>query len=356
MTYVTVAVLGALAVLQLLVGSHQVPEKQHVGEQQAASYVKSGGSRVQEDKDTSDKWIQLVSWNPRLFVYRNFLSTEECDHIKQLAAPFMKRSKVKGDIIVKSRTSYGTYLQRLLDSTITRIEERVSSWTHVPMVHQENIQVLRYSKGDMYGLHKDVRSDQESPRMSTVIMLLSDVEEGGETAFAVGSSYSRDDHPLRAEVKDSPNAQCSGQENVAVKLRKGDALLFHSLDPQGNFDRQSFHMGCPVHSGVKWAATIWIHTDPFEVEKFHEPLKEELPTDPGTCSDFYPECPEWAKAGKCDSDAEFMKGITDRVGPIGYCRASCGLCSPCNTGDDACYRRNRELSGFLNIDESELTQ
>lgn len=33
--------------------------------------------------------IQTISWQPRVAVYHNFLSTDECDHIKQVASPFV---------------------------------------------------------------------------------------------------------------------------------------------------------------------------------------------------------------------------------------------------------------------------
>ena len=41
--------------------------------------------------------------------------------------------------------------------------------------------------------------------------------------------------------------------------RKGDALLFFSMHPNGTFDKHALHGGCPVGSGdTKWVATKWI--------------------------------------------------------------------------------------------------
>jgi hypothetical protein len=31
--------------------------------------------------------VEVVSWKPRAFLYHNFLSDEEAEHMKQLAAP-----------------------------------------------------------------------------------------------------------------------------------------------------------------------------------------------------------------------------------------------------------------------------
>eukprot|EP00613_Pedinella_sp_CCMP2098_P008050 CAMPEP_0171678382 /NCGR_PEP_ID=MMETSP0990-20121206/55639_1 /TAXON_ID=483369 /ORGANISM="non described non described, Strain CCMP2098" /LENGTH=94 /DNA_ID=CAMNT_0012265027 /DNA_START=1 /DNA_END=282 /DNA_ORIENTATION=- len=48
---------------------------------------------------------------------------------------------------------------------------------------------------------------------------------------------------------------CSSQ--FAVNPKKGDALLFYSQQPNGTLDEMSLHGGCPVLSGVKWAANVW---------------------------------------------------------------------------------------------------
>merc|ERR1712196_386149 len=45
---------------------------------------------------------------------------------------------------------------------------------------------------------------------------------------------------------------------LKVRPRKGQALVFYSLKPDGNFDPQSLHGGCPVVKGEKWVATKWI--------------------------------------------------------------------------------------------------
>lgn len=36
---------------------------------------------------------------------------------------------------------------------------------------------------------------------------------------------------------------------MAAKPRKGDALLFFSLKPNGDFDENALHTGCPV---LRW--------------------------------------------------------------------------------------------------------
>ena len=49
--------------------------------------------------------------------------------------------------------------------------------------------------------------------------------------------------------------------------RRGDALLFYSLTPDGSIDPRSLHGGCPVVRGEKYVATKWIHDKPFRAEE-----------------------------------------------------------------------------------------
>jgi len=46
---------------------------------------------------------------------------------------------------------------------------------------------------------------------------------------------------------------------VQYQPRKGDALLFFSMHPNGTFDKHALHGGCPVGTAdTKWVATKWI--------------------------------------------------------------------------------------------------
>ncbi len=90
-------------------------------------------------------------------------------------------------------------------------------------------------------------------RTATVLLYLSDVEEGGETVFF---------KPV-ADKDVWDEANCTGNANLVVKPRKGAALLFHNLLPDGTVDEASLHGSCPVRKGVKWSATKWIREKHF---------------------------------------------------------------------------------------------
>ena len=160
--------------------------------------------------------------------------------------------------------------------------------------------MLRYSHSQEYKPHFDSLSD-DSPRTATVLIYLSDVAEGGETAFPnskwadpalpaklgpfskcaqvgrrVGDGclwYGGVQLPLplcavhaAPAVCTTPSAQphqksptctklccCTLQGHVAMKPKRGDAIVFHSLNPDGKtHDQHALHTACPVITGVKY--------------------------------------------------------------------------------------------------------
>ncbi|KAL4440709.1 hypothetical protein ABPG77_000418 [Micractinium sp. CCAP 211/92] len=305
-------------------------------------------NRAQTLTDSSKPWVEPLSWRPRAFLYHNFMTPEEADHIIKIAKPFMKRSTVVGaggkSVEDSIRTSYGTFLKRLQDSTVAAIEHRLATWTKLNVSHQEDMQILRYGIGQKYGAHYD-SLDNDSPRVATVLLYLSDVEEGGETAFPGPSQWI---HPS-VQKRFEPFSSCA-QGHVATKPKKGDAMVFFSLKPDSTMDDASLHTGCPVIKGVKWTATKWIHTEPFRPALIGKEGPEEI-VYPEECKDAMPECKEWADAGECDKNSQFMRGDSFS---LGTCRASCGDCEVCAAGDKACMSRNRLRAGYLSMEDLEM--
>ena len=199
----------------------------------------------------------------------------------------------------------------------------------------------RYGRGQEYGAHFD-SLDDGSPRLATVLLYLTDVEAGGETAFPQGSAWL--DAALPARL--GPFSPCAAG-HVAAPARRGDALLFFSHRPDGAPDPAALHAGCPVIAGVKWTATIWVHTLPFRLESFGEARPAEA-GDPGACVDASALCGEWAATGECENNAPYMTGD---AGALGACRLACGTCTPCAERDAACRAANRERAGYLPLDE-----
>ena len=56
---------------------------------------------------------------------------------------------------------------------------------NIPIEHGEGLQILQYTPGQQYKAHHDFFKIADNNRISTLVMYLNDVEEGGETYFPV---------------------------------------------------------------------------------------------------------------------------------------------------------------------------
>ncbi|XP_031098102.1 probable prolyl 4-hydroxylase 4 [Ipomoea triloba] len=263
--------------------------------------------------------VKQISWKPRAFVYEGFLTDEECNHLISLAKSELKRSYVADNESGKSklsevRTSSGMFIPKAKDPIVSGIEEKIATWTFLPKDNGEDIQVLRYEEGQKYESHHDYFVDKVNivrggHRMATVLMYLTDVAKGGETVFPDAEQSPR----RRSMISDDDDLSDCAKRGVAVKPRKGDALLFFSLHPNAIPDPISLHGGCPVLEGEKWSATKWIHVDSFD----------KIVGSEGNCTDSNENCERWAALGECTKNSEYMVGTPDLPG---YCRKSCKKC------------------------------
>ena len=197
--------------------------------------------------------VEVLSWSPRIFVFRNFLSDEECDYLKAYAEPYLTRSTVVDNdspepLIIEGRTSEGMFFpDQHGDPIITAIEDRISLLTMISKKNGENIQVLRYQEGGQYLPHYDwfdantmggvyhmLRGGQ---RVASFLMYLNTPEEGGETIFPY--------------------------LNIKCRPQKGTALLFYDCKLDGTVHQFTFHGGAPVIKGQKWLATKWFRQNYF---------------------------------------------------------------------------------------------
>lgn len=280
-------------------------------------------------------WIETISWAPRAFVYHNFLTHAECDHIVNQSKPRIARSlvvdsKTGASKLDSIRTSYGSSFGRGEDPVIAEVEERIAEWTHLPPENGEPMQVLRYVDGQKYDAHWDWFDDpvhhsmhmKDGNRLATVLLYLAEVEEGGETSLPLAI-------PIDEEAQTLPNqSECATRGTLAVRPRKGDALLFWDLEMDFNTgDRRALHASCPTLKGMKWTATKWIHNKRYmgDYNALDKAAK---------CMDLDRKCAQLVDNGDCYKNPEYMVGVA------GHCRKSCEDCVECPAGDLLCMRRN----------------
>ncbi|KAL0726087.1 hypothetical protein Bca4012_022180 [Brassica carinata] len=220
-----------------------------------------------DEESNGERWDEVISWEPRAFLYHNFLTNEECEHLISLAKPNMAKSKVADIKTGRSkdsrvRTSSGAFLKTGHDEIVKEIENKISDFTFIPVENGESLQVLHYEVGQKYEPHHDYFTDEFNvkrggQRVATVLMYLSDVDEGGETVFPLAKG-NISDVPWWNEL-----SQC-GKEGLSVLPKKRDALLFWSMRPDGSLDPRSLHGGCPVIKGNKWSSTKWLHAHEYK--------------------------------------------------------------------------------------------
>jgi len=194
--------------------------------------------------------VEVISWEPRIFLLHNFLSEVECDELIKLGEAHLERSKVsvddqRGRQTNNARTSYGAWIPNQSE-TVKNIERRIAAVSHVPISHQEQIYLLRYEEGQQYRPHYDWFDDNNQKekanggqRAATVVMYLHTPEQGGETIF--------------------PRAKGG---SIRVPAIRGNAVLFFDTTLDAQNDIQALHGGEPVTKGVKWAATKWMRERP----------------------------------------------------------------------------------------------
>ncbi|CAH2054852.1 unnamed protein product [Thlaspi arvense] len=288
--------------------------------QSSTSLISSPSSIINPSK------VKQVSSKPRAFVYEGFLTDLECDHLISLAKENLQRSAVadnnNGESQVSDvRTSSGTFISKGKDPIVSGIEDKLSTWTFLPKVlytsmvteNGEDLQVLRYEHGQKYDAHFDYFHDKVNiarggHRIATVLMYLSNVTKGGETVFPDAPESSR-----RQLSENKDDLSDCAKKGIAVKPKKGNALLFFNLHQDAIPDPLSLHGGCPVIEGEKWSATKWIHVDSFDKIVTHD----------GSCADINESCERWAVLGECAKNPEYMVGTTELPG---NCRRSCKAC------------------------------
>ena len=183
---------------------------------------------------------------PRIVLFGNLLSAEECEQMIELSRGKLARSSVVNNEtgaydIHPHRTSDGTYFDRGENDLIRRIEKRIADLVQYPEENGEPIQILHYKPGGEYKPHYDYFDPRQpgneqvltqgGQRIATLVMYLNDVETGGSTVFP--------------------------EVGIDVLPRRGNAVYFAYCSETGALDSRSLHGGSPVGGGEKWIATKW---------------------------------------------------------------------------------------------------
>lgn len=139
-----------------------------------------------------DRKINIVTKfdEPLIVVLDNVLSDQECNKLIEFSKDNLKGSKISssGEGEVNDiRTSSSMFFQGNENDILEKLEKRISAIMCIPIEHAEGIQILKYTPGQEYKAHFDFFNSAskaaKNNRISTLVIYLNDVEEGGETYF-----------------------------------------------------------------------------------------------------------------------------------------------------------------------------
>ena len=142
------------------------------------------------------------------------------------------------------RTSSGAFLKRGQDDAIQHIEAKIAKLSGIPAENGEGLQILNYEASEKYEAHFDYFHDQSNQldggqRLATMLMYLSDVEEGGETVFP--ASRQKPVRPYAAYPRVSPLVQPQCMAGCHELLR------WMKATPDGHAD-----VNLPCGSSTSW--------------------------------------------------------------------------------------------------------
>ena len=188
---------------------------------------------------TEDREINIIARfeEPLVVVLGPVLDDEECEELIQLSKDLLQRSKIGSTKEVSDiRTSSGAFLTDVKNNILTRVEKRVSAIMGIPIEHGEGLHILNYRPGQEYKEHLDyfapTSKAAKNNRISTLVLYLNDVEEGGTTFFP--------------------------KLNLTVCPQKGMAVYFEYFYNDPILNELTLHAGAPVVKGEKWIATQWM--------------------------------------------------------------------------------------------------
>lgn len=203
--------------------------------------------------DAGDRQVDVLQamYNPRIVLFGNLLSADECEQLIALARPRMARSltvatRTGGEEVNDDRTSNGMFFQRGENELVQRIEARIARLLNWPVENGEGLQVLQYRPGAEYKPHYDYFDPAEpgtptilkrgGQRVGTLVMYLAEPAKGGGTTFP-------DIH-------------------LEVFPKRGHGVFFSYDRPHPS--TRTLHGGAPVLAGEKWIATKWLRQGRFD--------------------------------------------------------------------------------------------
>lgn len=183
---------------------------------------------------------QVLSDKIQLYVLENFITEAECDRIVEIAGLQLRPSTVTtGEKNYRTSSTCDLSLQD--DPAVKALDEKIAQTLGISLSHSEGIQAQRYEVGQEFRQHTDyfqpntkeyeTFAGSRGQRTWTFMVYLNNCQAGGGTNFVA--------------------------LNKIFTPRKGMALVWNNLLPDGRPNPNTLHAGMPVEAGHKIIITKW---------------------------------------------------------------------------------------------------
>jgi len=178
-----------------------------------------------------DGGIRFPTDKLQLYMIPGFLDSVECDELVNVSALNLRPSTTTtGDRDQGYRTSTTCELSRISAEAVRKVDEKIAKALGIQLSYSESIQAQRYEVGQQFKQHTDYFEPGTSEydtyaknlgnRTWTFMVYLNDVAKGGGTRFFAI------DH--------------------TIQPRKGMAVVWNNLNPDGTTNPFTLHAGLPV--------------------------------------------------------------------------------------------------------------
>jgi hypothetical protein len=185
----------------------------------------------------------------KVMILDDFVGSEACDALKARAEGNLRVAEVTGESgseLSTSRRAKAAGVHPSLDDdrdVVTQLYKKGYAFARemtgydLPLHYQEGFSVIKYDSTDEYLPHCDGactgKDYKPGGRVSTIVFYCEAATVGGGTTFS--------------------------SVDVFVNPKKGQAAFFSYLGSDGKMDLgKTRHSGCPIISGTKWIATLWM--------------------------------------------------------------------------------------------------
>jgi prolyl 4-hydroxylase len=240
-----------------------LPDRWRVGEDYLKLAVNAGLPLAREEQTllarhgggealSSALPVQLLSESPYVAIVENCAPLDVCDWLIARARPRLHRAVIYNDesggpIEDSARNNSSVGFSPLeADLILTAMRARIAATMRRNIETLEPTSILHYAPGQRYRPHFDFLDETQAnyaeelatrgQRAATFLIYLNDDYVGGETDFP--------------------------RLKLRHKGKRGDALIFHSLDDTGKPDPRTLHAGLGVVKGEKWIFSQWLRNPP----------------------------------------------------------------------------------------------